>query len=303
MRDLGDLGRYQVVQKKLVLVSPGRKQSSKKDSKTLPPRQFYLSDFDPKIARVGDIVDAGNYRKENSYIVAPGEDKKLRLIPLPDQGHAGYGTIPLQVSSFFRNALAAFKDKDDIQYIHLSPRDQGLKSHFFKGKTVPRKYTYRYYVSGDELEITDPVTKKNLYIDSSGKRIGRYITNYFKPNKDHIDVRILVEYKYNQKRRAELQKLSQLGQEDESADQEYKRLRQRYNSQRDQFRDQKKEQIQQICIRNNIVELYDGGSGGSYRNSSYYKLSGSKKSLDKALKELVKLNETTARGSFQIRKV
>ncbi|NBV51662.1 hypothetical protein EBR78_10665 [bacterium] len=248
-------------------------------------------------------MDAGNYRKENSYIVAPGEDKKLRLIPLPDQGHAGYGTIPLQVSSFFRNALAAFKDKDDIQYIHLSPRDQGLKSHFFKGKTVPRKYTYRYYVSGDELEITDPVTKKNLYIDSSGKRIGRYITNYFKPNKDHIDVRILVEYKYNQKRRAELQKLSQLGQEDESADQEYKRLRQRYNSQRDQFRDQKKEQIQQICIRNNIVELYDGGSGGSYRNSSYYKLSGSKKSLDKALKELVKLNETTARGSFQIRKV
>lgn len=297
MRDLGDLGKYQVLQKKLVLRSPGRKQS-KKDSKTLPPRQFYLDDLDPKDVRVGDIVDAGSYRKENSYIVAPGEDKRLRLIPLPDQGHSGYGTIPLSISSFFKDAIAAFKDKDDIQYIHLSTKDQGLKSHFFKGKTVPRKYAYRYYVSGDELEITDPVTKKTLSIDSSGKRIGSYITNYFKPKKDHADMRILIQYKYDPKRKAELQKLYQ----QDSTQQEYLNLKKKYNQQRDQFRDAKKERVQDIFIKNNIVELYGGGSGGSYHNSNYYNLSGSKKSLDKAFKELVKLNETSARGSYKITK-
>ena len=105
------------MEKKFVLKTPGRKYSTTKDSKTIPPRQLYLNQVDPKNVRVGDIIDAGNYRKENSYIVTLDANKKLRLIPLPDQGHSGYGTIPLSVSSFFKNAIDAFKDKEDITII------------------------------------------------------------------------------------------------------------------------------------------------------------------------------------------
>lgn len=301
LKDLGDLGVYNLQQRgQLFLQKAGRKFSKKKDPNTLSPRQFYFQELNPSKARVGDIVNLDDYRKSRSYVVAVDPTKKLFLMRLPDEGHSGYGTVPLTISSFFKNAIDAYKNIDDIQYIHLSPKDQGLKTYFFKGKTVPRKYTYRYAVSADEVEVHDPVTGKTLGIDRSGNKIGAFMTHFFKPQKT-VDANILVQYRYNPERKAELQRLYQQSDENQQLYHKYKKLKEQYSTQARQFKDTKLRALKNILIKKKIVEQPNGGSGGSYHSSSRYILTGTDKNLKSALKDIEKLNQHGPRGSYEIK--
>lgn len=301
MKDLGDVGTYTVVQQKLILKTPGRKFSPRRDSKTHVPNEYYLHQFNPKTAKVGDIVDVGNYRKENSYVVTLDANKRFILLRLPDEGHSGYGTIPLSVSSFFKNAIDAYKDMDDIQYIHLSPSDKGLKKYFFHDKSVPRKYTYRYHTSSDEVEVTDPTTRKTLSLDRSGKKLGAYLTSMLKQSKvKQKEAKILVRFDYNPKRKTEIQKLSFQGQTNPKIQQKYRTLRQKYSDEARQFRQRKHTQLEDLFIKNKVSAEYGGGGGGSYASYSYYRLSGSATHVDKTLKTLSKLNQNNDIGKYTV---
>lgn len=299
IKNLGELGNYQCIDESLKCIAPGRKYSTKKDSKTNQARDFFLDELNPKDVHVGDIINIGDFRKDNSYIATLDKDKKIYLMPLPDEGASGYGTIPLNVSSFFKNAIEAFKNINDIEFIHLSPKDKGLKEKFFKGHTVPQKYEYLYYVYTNELNITDPDTKKTLLIDTSGKRIGPYIKNFFK-QKEMQEKRIFVSFRFNPKQKSDLQKLYLQGKDNDNFD-KYDKLKYKYNKKFSSFINDKKEEIQNILIKNNIVELDDGSGGGSYHRYHYYLLNGTKKSLNKALKELATLDQISQNGVLQIK--
>jgi hypothetical protein len=301
IKDLGDVGTYTIVQERLVLKTPGRKFSPRRDSKTHTPHDYYLHDFDPKTAKIGDIVDVGHYRKENSYIVTLDHNKRFILVRLPDEGHSGYGTIPLTISSFFKNAIDAYQDIDDIQYIHLSPSDKGLKKYFFHEKSVPRKYTYRYHTSSDEVEVSDPQTQKTVSLDRSGKKLGSYLTSMLKENKTkQKEIRLLVRFEYSPKRKTEIQKLSFQRQTNPKTQQKYRTLRQKYSHEARQFRERKETQLDDLFIKNKLSAEYDGGGGGSYKSYTYYHISGSKTNVDKTLKVLSKLDQTNDVGTYTV---
>lgn len=291
MTNLGDLGRYQVINKEFVLKEPGRKYSPTKDSKTRLPNEYHIDDLDPTLVKVGDIIDVGHYRKENSYIVSLDDNKRLVLIRLPDEGHSGYGTIPLSVSSFFPNAITAYKDVDDIDRVHLSPKDEGLQILFFHGQPVPQQYRYVYRPSADEVDIFDPKTGKALTINRSGKKTGAFLKSFFM-KKQEIPVKVLVEFRYNKNRESQL--------EQQTDEQKYQSLRRKYSQEANDFKTKKFSQLQDILIKNNISQERGSSGGGSYHSFRNYILSGTKTSLDKTLKELKKINQTNGIGSFTI---
>lgn len=301
IKNLQDLGTYQVIDQELKLKTPGRKYSPVKDQKDRRIHEYFKTDIDPSKMKVGDIIDFSDYRKTDSYIVTLDANKRLELIRLPDEGASGYATIPLSVSSFFKDAIDAFQDATDIQYIYLKPTDKGLKSHFFKGNPVPRKYKYVYFVPGDELIIKDPESNKVLQIDSSGKRIGSYITHFFK-DKTTSKINISVRYDYNPEKKKELQLLYKEGKDDDDKYQQYLKRKETYGKDSKSFIQNKHEKMDDILVKNKIVQNDQGSGGGTYHKYKYYSLEGTDRSLKKAYKELTALDQQGLDGKFVIRK-
>ena len=299
IRNIGDLGVYQVTQNDtLKLKTPGRKYSTRKDSKTLPPREFFMHELNPHDVRVGDIINVSDYRKTDSYIVTLNPQKKLVLVPLPTGG-SGYGTIPLSISSFFKNAIDAFGDKVDLHEIDLSPKDKGLKEYFFKGKTVPRIYSYTYNVTTDTVDVHDPVSKKTVTIDRSGKMLAPYLRKMFKNVATDV-LKFNVSFAFNPQRKEQIDRLWTQVQQGTRTEQQYRRLKAaHYNTWR-AFRDKKTKQMDDIFIKNYIKTEFGGGGGGAFHTKYRYIAEGTNTALNKAKKALVKLNQTTPDGSLTI---
>jgi len=296
IKEYGDLGIYQLKPNgQLVVKSSGRKYSTRKDSKTAAPKSYSEQHLKPKEVRVGDIIDFGKFRREDSYIVGLDRDKKLVLMELPDEGASGYGTIPLSVSSFFKNAIDAYRNQIDIELIHLSPRDKGLKEYFFKGKTVPRKYTYTYDVANDEVIVHDPVSKKTIEIDRTGDKLAPYLNKYFKTI-DSDTAHISVHFEFNEQKKQQLKALQSQEQQ-----QRYQKRLALYKKEYQEFVNDKLNKIKEIYLKNVITTEFDGGSGGSFHSNNKYVLLGSKKGIEKTKKQLLKLNETTPNGSLDIK--
>lgn len=299
IRNLGDLGVYQVKQDDiLTLKTPGRKYSTKKDSKTQPPDEFSLSKLDPRHIRVGDIVDVSEYRKTHSYIVFLNPQKRLILVPLETTG-AGYGIIPLSISSFFKNAIDAFGDKTDIHEVQLSPKDKGLKEYFFKGKTVPRAYSYEYMNVTDTVDVYDPVSKKTIPIDRSGRMLAPYLRKMFKTVPTNV-LKFNVSFAFNPQRKQQIDKLWTQVQQGTRTEQQYRQLKLAHYETWRAFRAKKNKQIENIFIKNYVKSEFGGGGGGAYQSKYRYTAEGSKTALDKVKKALLKLNQTTPDGSIHI---
>lgn len=300
IKNLGDLGTYQEKNSKhLVLLSPGRKYNPKKEA-DLSPGEFYWNELEPNNVRLGDIIDCG-FRKTESYIVSLDSKKNLILTPLPEDG-SGYGIIPLSVSMYFTNAINTFKDKEDIKYIELQSKDAGLKQYFFKDNKIPKKYHYKYWTTGDELIITDPLTKKKLEITQDQAKLlngkmNEFIKHYFnKQPKENLQITVSVNF--SNERKSELQQLYQQSENDDELYEKYKELYEQYNQQKTKFEKSKATKFEKLLLDNNIVSTYKGGSG----NTSNFNLQGTKRSLNKVKKEILALNQKTKNFIYQIKK-
>jgi hypothetical protein len=305
IKDLGELGTYQQKQSQFVLKTPGRKYNKKKEDQKLP-RDYLLNDFDPKDVRLGDLIAVSEERRGDSYIVSLDSKKHLVLVKLPIDG-SGYGIIPLSVSSHFKNAINAFKDAVDIKYIKLSPKDEGLKQYFFKNDKVLKKYNYEYWVNGDELIISDPNSKKSLSLSKQTFQLldykpNKFINKFFdKKPKETLNIRVSVGL--NDSRNLELKQLYKQSQENDQLYDKYIDLRKKYMQQKQHLAKSKDTKFKKILLQNNIVSIYNGGgyqsNGLSY---TYYKLNGTKKSLQNVFKQLTQLNQNTQSGKYQIKK-
>jgi len=300
IKNLGDLGTYQEKNSKhLVLLSPGRKYNSKKES-DLSPGEFYWNELKPEDARLGDIIDR-DYRKTESYIVSLDSKKKLILVELPEDG-SGYGIIPLSVSIYFKNAINTFKDKEDIKYIELSPNDLGLKQYFFKDNKIPKKYHYKYWITGDELIITDPLTNKTLELTQErakllNGKINEFIKHFFnKRPKENLQISVTVNF--SNERKSELQQLNQQSQNDDELYEKYQELKKQYNQQKRQFEKSKATKLEKLLLDKNVVGTHKGGSG----NTTHFILHGTKRSLNQVEKEIKELNQKTKNFIYQIKK-
>lgn len=300
VRNLGDLGIYQVTQNDiLTLKTPGRKYSAKKDSRTRLPQEFLLNDLvDTRHVRVGDIVDVSDYRRTHSYIVSLNPQKKLMLVPL-ETTSSGYGIIPVAVSSFFKNAIDAFGQKVDVHTIELSPTDKGLKEYFFKGKTVPRAYAYEYTTVTDTVDVFDPVSERTITMDRSGRMPASYLRKMFKTVPTQV-LKFNVSFAFNPQRKQHINKLWAQVQQGKRTEEQYREAKLAHYHPWKAFRDTKKKQMENIFIKNHIKTEFAGGRGGSFQTTSRYTAEGTKTALAKARTALLKLNETTPDGSVRI---
>jgi hypothetical protein len=127
--------------------------------------------------RVGDILNLGDYRLFNGYIVMVNSNDELYLENLIiDDNFA----IPYELSSRFENPVKAYSDIDDVGIIEMKVPNVFLENKY--GLTlhsnIPKDLVFEYVVYAEQMNVMIGDTGRGFTIETNerGQNLARYIT-------------------------------------------------------------------------------------------------------------------------------
>jgi hypothetical protein len=126
--------------------------------------------------KIGDILNLGDYRLFNGFIVTYNDKNQLYL-----QNYVvnDYFTIPKQVSKLFENPVKVYSEIDDVNVVEMTFPNGFLQKEY--GLTpnlhIPSDITFEYVIFADQLDIMKPSIGRGFTVQSTqkGQKLAKYI--------------------------------------------------------------------------------------------------------------------------------
>ena len=132
---------------------------------------------DTKNLHIGDILNFGDYRLYNGYIVTYNDQNQLYLrnYTIDD-----YFAIPKEVSRLFFNPVEVYSNIDDVEVVEMTFPNGFLEIEY--GLTpdlnIPSDIIFEYVIFANQLNVMKPSVGKGFTVESKqkGQPLASYIT-------------------------------------------------------------------------------------------------------------------------------